>query len=583
MNRSRVNVRFAAPFLVIVAALLLGLAAPGSALAGIRYVAPSGSDSATCSRSAPCGSLKRAYRLATPGQTIELAGGTYADTSLPLDSTKRAAKDVVFAAAAGARPRFSAALHIGARHVELRGLELLDTVWIDETAQNVTLRGNTIKNFQVFSSGAQAPHNISFIGGSAGPSVDDNNRIASNGTSTTASPTNILIDSMRIHDFTLSPGSAAHVECLQVWAVNGLTIRNSHFSNCEVFDVFLQKLPGGVGPTPSNILIENNFMQCCRSGYYAIRLADHPGTQWQNVTIRNNSFDKEINPDGGVPYANVKIVGNIAPRLSFFSGASGAEAPKPAGISVDNNVWYSGSKVGADDLVAPSGYTNTAAGDLHLKPGAAAINSGHPTDHPATDIDGDTRPFGSAPDAGADEWAPGRPPAPPKVQPGGAPAANPWRSPGVGVFTAVADASIRRAHPRRNYGHSTRLRAGARPRESFLVKFAVSGIAARSVKRAKLRLYVAGGSSSGGIARRVSSRWKESRVTWRSAPAVVGASRALRKRRVKRGRYVDFDVSRIVTRDGIYSVRVSSRARDRVAYNSREARRHGPQLIIRLK
>jgi hypothetical protein len=573
------SVRFRVPFFVLAAAVLVVLAAPGSAMAGKRFVAPSGSDSATCTSSTPCRSLDRAYRLAAPGQTVELAGGTYADTSLPVDATKSATKDVVFVPAAGAAPRFSGPLHIGARHVELRGLQVQGTVTIDETAQNVTLRGSTMKNFQVFSSGSQAPRNISFIGGSAGPSVDDNNRIASNGTSTTASPTNILIDGMRIHDFTLSPGSSAHVECLQVWAVDGLTIRNSTFRNCEVFDVFLQKLPDGAAPTPTNILIENNFMQCCGSGYYAIRLADHPGTHWTNVTIRNNSFDKEINPDGGVPYTNVKIVGNIGPRLGFFTGATGRESPMPAGISVDYNVWYSGAKVGPRDRVAPSGYTNAAAGDLHLKAGAAAIDSGHPTDHPGGDIDGETRPFGSAPDAGADEWTPGGPPSAPTVPP---PAADPFLGSGVGVFGAAADASIRRAHPRSNYGRSKRLRAGARPREGFLLKFAVSGVANRKVKRATLRLYVADGSSSGGILRRVSSRWRESRVTWRSAPALVGASRVVRKRRVKRGRYVEFDVSRIVTKDGIYSVRVSSRARDRVAYNARDAKRHRPQLRVTL-
>ena len=153
-------------------------------------------------------------------------------------------------------------------------------------------------------------------------------------------------------------------------------------------------------------------MQCCRSGFYAIRLADHAGTHWRNVTIRNNSFDKEINPDGGVPYTNVKILGNIGPRVSFFTGATGGEGSKPGGISVDYNVWYSGRKVGANDQVAPSGYTNAAAGDLHLKAGAAAIDAGHPSDHPAADIDGDSRPSGSAPDAGADEWTVGGPPRP---------------------------------------------------------------------------------------------------------------------------------------------------------------------------
>ena len=332
--------------------------------------------------------------MAAPGQTVEVAAGSYSDTTLPVDATKTATQDVVFVPATGATPSFSATLHIAARHLELRGMRFQGTLWIDATAQDVTLRSNTYKNFQVFSSGTQAPRDISFIGGSAGPSVDDNNRIASNGTSTTASPTNILIDGMEIHDFTLSAGSDAHVECLQVWAVDGLTIRNSRFRNCEVFDVFLQKLPGGAAATPTNILIENNFMQCCGSGYFAIRLADHAGTHWQNVTIRNNSFDKEINPDGGVPYTNVKIVNNIGPKLSFFTGATGGESSKPAGITANYNVWYAGSKVGAQDKVASHGYVNAAAGDLHLKPGAAAIDSGDPSSYPAKDIDGNSRPGG---------------------------------------------------------------------------------------------------------------------------------------------------------------------------------------------
>ena len=175
MKRSIVGVRFAAPVLVVAA--LLAAAAP--AQAATRFVAPAGSESASCTRSAPCGSLSRAYRAAAPGDTVQLADGTYDDTSLPLDTTKEAAQDVVFKPAAGATPRFSDALRVRARNVELRGMQLQDTLHIDASAQNVTVRESAIKNFQVFSSGTQAPRNISFIGGSAGPSVDDNNRIAS--------------------------------------------------------------------------------------------------------------------------------------------------------------------------------------------------------------------------------------------------------------------------------------------------------------------------------------------------------------------------------------------------------------------
>ena len=41
--------------------------------------------------------------------------------------------------------------------------------------------------------------------------------------------------------------------------------------------------------------------------------------------------------------------------------------------------------------------------DFHLWPDAPAIDHGHATDHPATDIDGERRPNGGASDAGADE------------------------------------------------------------------------------------------------------------------------------------------------------------------------------------
>ena len=239
-------------------------------------------------------------------------------------------------------------------------MRFTNSLFIDASAQDVTMRGNTLKKFELFSDAAQAPRDISFIGGSIGPSVDANNRIGSNGTSTTASPTNILIDGVNIHDFTVSPGSGAHVECLQVWAADGLTIRNSTFRNCDQFDVFLQKLPGGAAATPTNIVIENNFMNCCATGFFSIRLADHAGTSWRNVTIRNNSMDKAPNLDAGVPYSNVKVLNNIAPALSLYTGSTGGEGSLPAGVTVDYNVWYAGAKRGSHDQVAAHGYRNLA-------------------------------------------------------------------------------------------------------------------------------------------------------------------------------------------------------------------------------
>ena len=53
--------------------------------------------------------------------------------------------------------------------------------------------------------------------------------------------------------------------------------------------------------------------------------------------------------------------------------------------------------------------------DFHLNAGAAAIDAGDPANSPATDIDGDARPAGSAPDAGADETTAAASPPPPPV------------------------------------------------------------------------------------------------------------------------------------------------------------------------
>ncbi len=380
-----------------------------AAVAALR-LSPSGADANACSAAKPCKTLNRAYKLAKPGQTVEMAAGTYTDTALSVDATKTSATDVIFRPVAGATVTISPQLHVYAQHLELRGLRFTSKLWIESSAADVTIRNSTLKNFDLYSSGKESSHDISFIGGSVGPSANENSRIASNGPSTSASPRNILIDGVDFHDFTVSPGSGAHVECLQVWAVEGLTIRNSKFRNCEVFDIFLQKLPGGAAATPSNILIENNFFDCCASGYYSIRMADHAGTSWKNVTIRNNSLNKEINPDPGVPYSNVKIIGNVGPAVKFWSGSTGAIQAKPAGVEVDYNVWYAGAKVGSHDKVAAAGFRNAAAVDFHLNAGAAAINAGNPANAPATDIDGDARPAGGAPDAGADETAAISPP-----------------------------------------------------------------------------------------------------------------------------------------------------------------------------
>jgi len=359
----------------------------------IVYVSTNGSDSNGCTKAAPCKTFDRAYRVADPGDVVEVAGGAYPGQTINVDSSKTASDDVLFRPAAGAAVTLSSPLTVYGRHLELRDMTF--RYEIQAGASDVTLRNIVAPGrIRITSNGTAFPRDIAIIGGEIGPGVDSHPQIGSNGTTTSASPTNILFDGVRFHDFTISPGSSAHVECLQVWAVDGLTIRNSRFENCYHFDIFLQKLPGGAAPTPTNILIENNFLDCCGGGFYSIRMSDTHGESWRDVVVRNNSSNKALNVAPGVPYSNVKFISNIAPMLDG--------APK-AGVTVDYNIWYAGSAIGPNDRVAPHGFRDAANRDFHLVPGAAAIDAGSPADHPSNDIDGQPRPLGAAPDAGADE------------------------------------------------------------------------------------------------------------------------------------------------------------------------------------
>jgi hypothetical protein len=175
--------------------------------------------------------------------------------------------------------------------------------------------------------------------------------------------------------------------------VNGLTVRHSVFYDCEHFDILFD-VDSVVG-TPTNVVIEDNFFDCCRSGYFSIYLGDQHGEAFANYLIRNNSTDKPI----GVgtenrTVAKLRFIGNIAPS---FQGCG------RTGVNAEYNVWYLGSKCGSHDQVAPAGFRSAATHDFHLVADAAAVNHGDPHSYSQTDVDRQRRPLGRAPDAGADE------------------------------------------------------------------------------------------------------------------------------------------------------------------------------------
>jgi hypothetical protein len=346
------------------------------------FLSPSGSDANPCTPALPCLSFDRAYHLARPGQVVEVAAGTYGDQNVNDDPSKTAAADVVFRPASGARVSLGS-LEVYGSHVTFQGM-MVNGDWQtyhgtdDVTFRNVTVDGEIL---------TQSSSNISVIGGSVGGTVDTKSQFGNWPLGT--NNRNILVDGVTFHDVTRS-SSGVHVECLLVGGTNGFVLRNSRFSNCDVFDVSIGQMNDS--SPPSNVTVENNFFGGS-NGYFSFDI-NTTTASLSNVLIRNNSSPQEMYLGNALPLlTNVRVVGNIAPI-----SAANCETR----ILYSHNVWQ-GGVCSATDVNAPAGFRNASALDLHLVPGSAAIGRGDPASYPATDIDGQARPRGALPDAGADE------------------------------------------------------------------------------------------------------------------------------------------------------------------------------------
>jgi chitodextrinase len=349
------------------------------------FVSPSGSDSNPCTQSAPCGSFDRAYRVAGSGATVQVAGGSYGTQDINPDASKTSANDVVFQPAPGASVTVGSVDVNGADHLEIRDMRISGGWHTMDGTTDVTFRNIVGASFYIDSGSA-----ISVIGGSYGPDTDLDNAQIRSACSSCATPSNILIDGVYFHDARITPGSDAHVECLQVGDINGLTVRNSTFVNCETHNIFIS--PWWTA-TVKDVLLENNFGGKV-IGYYGFRIAngDAPGV-CDNVVFRNNSATSPFLIECNTIKNGASFIANVGPYVPWACYA---------GITYRYNVW-DGASCSSTDLNAPSGFVDPASGNLHLQPGAAAINRGDPSSYPAKDIDGNGRPMGGAPDAGADE------------------------------------------------------------------------------------------------------------------------------------------------------------------------------------
>ena len=151
----------------------------------------------------------------------------------------------------------------------------------------------------------------------------------------------------------------------------------------------------GRGPKTRNILIENNFFYPSGS-HYAINAGD-----WINLDFRYNSIAGPIIVGSGWGDGTpVEFVGNVM-------GFGECQGPRTGSGTHSTYVYrhnvFEGGTCGPTDRNAPSGFVNPAREPAAEAGRRGRSTAGDPKSHPRRDIDGDRRPKGGRPDAGADE------------------------------------------------------------------------------------------------------------------------------------------------------------------------------------
>jgi hypothetical protein len=343
--------------------------------------------------------------------------------------------------------------------MEFRNLTVRSSTYNREGSDDIAYVGVHMRTFLM-----RGASNISYIRSNVGPNsnADEMNWISAPYQSSTPSR-NILFDGTLIHDF-VKHNDGAHIDCIGIDDVDGLTIRNSVFRNCEHF-ALLFGTDASTNRGARNVLLENNFLDCCVSGYYSIGFGQVDGP----MMVRHNSTNKPFGWLGG-PVHGVTIDSNVLANNS----ESNCDKAKWS-----YNVVRDGSPCSGNGKIAEPGFRNSAAADFHLVPGAAAIDAGNPAALPARDIDGQSR-TGNRADAGADEANPTSGSAPPAGS--GAPSQR-FRQRKLAAGRLRATARLQKMSLRRMVKRGLRL-------EVRCSAFCVVGAKARVAKSAARRLHI---------------------------------------------------------------------------------------------
>ncbi len=395
------------------------------------FLSPSGSDATRCTKAAPCASFNRAYAVAQPGQTVQVAGGTYPAQEIVWRSGRDKGAAVVFRPAGRVTIEGNLSVHASGVHIAGQATGRV-TNWRSRT-YSITVANDLIV---AGDSATQKPYNVTVEGIDAdslqtmtavnviardidsGPIVQGaacdrpQPKIGANvdGEIGGSAPRNHTWERVVVHGQDISlAGAQADCHTGGMFIVNGdgITIRDSVFTENVIYNIQVQNY---VGAPARNVVIENNWFTCptlaeweapqytC-NGQASIQF-NAPST-FTNWLIRYNSFaiNESVYGNGfDASFANVRFVGNVGQK-------PGPDVCGRAGITFSYNGWV-GGKCGPTDASVTSPFVSLAKGayDLRLRPGTRAaglvVGSG-PDFQVALDIERRMRPVRAGRDAGA--------------------------------------------------------------------------------------------------------------------------------------------------------------------------------------